>query len=236
MTVEPEEDGFAIRLDGRAVKTPAGRVLIAPGRATAEAAAAEWDAQCDKVDPLSMPVTRAVNVTLDRVIPEREAVQEIIAAYGGTDLLCYRADWPEDLVARQNAGWDPLLDWAERRHGAALVRAAGVMHVAQPPVATSRLAAALAAMDPFELTAMHDLVSLSGSLVIGLAVHEGEIARETAWTVSRIDEDFQAEQWGADEEEAALAARRRKDFMQAATLLDLLRADAAQGTSEGAGA
>ena len=220
----PEEGaGFAVALDGRRVKTPAGRLFLAPTRAAGEAAAAEWDAQEEEVNPLSMPVTRAVNVTLDRVIPERDAVVEIVAAYGATDLLCYRADWPEELAARQAAGWDPLLDWAETRWSAPLTRVAGVMHQAQPEASVRALADAVAAADPFELTPLHEFVALSGSLVLGLAVLEGRLDAETAWGLSRIDEDFQAEQWGDDEEAAALAARRRADFLQAETFLRLLR-------------
>ncbi|MGG7564692.1 ATP12 family chaperone protein [Rhodovulum sp. DZ06] len=215
--------GFAVELDGRRVKTPVGRTFLAPTRAMAEAAAAEWEAQEENVNPLSMPVTRAVNVALDRVIPERAAVQEIVAAYGETDLLCYRAEWPEELAGRQAAGWDPLLSWAETRHGAPLVRAAGIMHAAQPGASVAALTAAVAALDPFELTALHEFVVLSGSLVIGLAILDGAVEAETAWGLSRIDEDFQAEQWGVDEEAEALAARKRKDFLQAERFLALVR-------------
>lgn len=215
--------GFAVALDGRRVRTPAGRDFLAPTRAAAEAAAAEWDAQEENVDPLSMPVTRAVNVALDRVIPERAAVAEIVAAYGGTDLLCYRAEWPEQLAARQAQGWDPLLDWAEARYAAPLVRVAGVMHAAQPAPSVAALTQAVAAVDPFELTVLHEFTALSGSLVIGLALLEGRLAGEAAWGLSRIDEDFQIEQWGEDEEAAALAARRRADFLQAERFLALLR-------------
>lgn len=216
------EGGFAVHLDARPVKTPVGLAFVAPTLAMAEAAAAEWNAQGDKIDAMTMPVTRAVNVALDRVIPERDAVNEIVAAYGETDLLCYRAEWPAELAERQAAHWDAPLAWAASRHGARLILAQGVMHVAQPPEAVAALRAAVEALSPWRLTAAHELVALSGSLVLGLAVLEGEIAPDAAWTASRVDEDHQAEQWGADEEAAAHAERRRKDFLQAARFLTLL--------------
>ena len=222
-TVAAQEDGFTVLLDGRPVRTPAKTPFLAPTQAAAAAAAAEWDAQEEQVDPGAMPVTRMINTALDRVAPQIEAVRAEIAGYGGTDLLCYRADSPATLVANQAAAWDPLLAWAERRYGARLTLCEGVMPVAQPQAALSPLNQAVAAFTAFELTALHDLVTIPGSLIIGLAVAEDQIDLDEAWRVSRIDEDWQISQWGEDAEAAETAARRRADLDAAATFLALVR-------------
>lgn len=220
---EATEGGHTVRLDGRAVRTPAKTPLILPSLALAEAVAAEWDAQDAVVDPRRMPLTRSANAALDKVTPQFDEVAALIAAYGGTDLLCYRAEAPEELAARQAAAWDPWLDWARDSHGAPLAATRGVMHVDQPATSLSRLSAAVTAMTPFELTALHDLVALSGSLVLGLAVAEGAITPDAAWGLSRIDEAWQIEQWGADEEAAEVAALKRAEFLQARHFLTLCR-------------
>ena len=213
--VEVCEDGFTVRLDGRAVKTPAKAALVLPTRAMAEAVAAEWQAQGEKIDPTTMPVTRSANAALDKVRAQQAEVAELVAAYGETDLLCYRARTPEELVAQQAAAWDRWLDWAARRYQARLIVTAGVLPVAQPPEAQAALAARVAACDIWELAALHDLVGITGSLVLGLAVAEGEIAAEEAWQLSRIDEDWQIAQWGADEEAAEMAALKRAALIHA---------------------
>ncbi len=182
------------------------------------------DAQGEKVDPSTMPIARAANSAIDRVTPRRAEVAAMIADYGGSDLLCYRAPHPDPLIARQAAGWDPLLDWARDRYGASLIRVQGVMHAAQPEAAIAALNAAVDAFDPFRLTALHDLVTLSGSLVLGLAVADGRLSADQGWRLSRIDEDFQAELWGADAEAEAAAARKQADFEAAARFLALLDA------------
>lgn len=223
----PVPGGWGVTLDGRPVRTPAKAALVLPTQALAAAIAAEWDAQQGGIDPRTMPLTRAANSATDKVTPQFAEVAEIVAAYGGSDLLCYRAPGPDALVARQAAGWDRWLDWAADRAGARLATAAGVMHVPQDAACLAALAAPLRALSPFELTALHDLVALSGSLVLGLAVAEGALDAETAWELSRIDETWQAEQWGEDEEAAAMAAAKRADFLQARRFLTLLRQPAA---------
>lgn len=223
-TAEPEGDGWAVRLDGRPVRTPAGAPLVLPTRAMAEAAAAEWDAQEDRIRPEAMPVTRAANTVIDRIGAHREAVAEEIWRYGASDLLCYRAPYPRGLTERQAQAWDPLLDWAERRHGARMIRIAGVMHAAQPEPSLAALRAAVEAHDLYGLAALYDLTVLSGSLIIALAVAEGEVTAEEGWRLSRIDEDHQSEQWGEDAEAAATAALKRRDFLAARRLFDLLSA------------
>lgn len=215
--------GFAVDLDGKRVRTPAKAPLILPTRAMAQAVAAEWDAQVKTVDPRTMPVTRSANAALDKVGPQRAEVVTLIAAYGGSDLLCYRAASPVELVARQAAAWDPWLDWSRDSLGAALVTTTGVMPVAQSPAALDRLTSAVAGFDDFGLAALHDLVAMTGSLVLGLAVADGALDTETAWALSRLDEDWTREQWGADDEADALAARKAADLAHAAAFLALSR-------------
>lgn len=222
-TVEPCAAGFTVRLDGRAVKTPAKAAFEMPSQALAEAAAEEWRDQKDMVDPKTMPVTRAVNAAIDKVTPQFDEVVALLAEFGDSDVTCYRAALPEGLVARQAAIWDPLLDWAAEAYQARLVPVEGVMHAAQDARALARLAAPLKQMTAFELTAMHDLVSLSGSLVIGLAAFDGARPLETLWEASRVDEEWQIAQWGVDDEAAEVAQAKRDAFLQAGRFLDFLR-------------
>lgn len=227
------EGGFGVALDGRPVQTPARAPLRLPTRAMAGAVAEEWRAQEGELRPRTMPVTRAANAAVDTVAANPAAVAAIITAYGDSDLLCYRAESPEALRAREAEGWDPLLDWAADTFGARLVPVAGVMHVPQDPHALRRLAAPVEDMDPFELTALHDLVCLSGSLVIGLAaiLDVDDIGR--LWQLSRLGETWQEEQWGVDEEARAQAERKELEFRAAKRFNDLARgrSRAAPGTS-----
>ncbi len=209
------DGGFTVTLDGRAVKTPAKAALVVPTRAMAEAMAAEWDAQQGKVNPATMPVTRAANSAIDKVTAQFDEIVGLLAAYGGSDLLCYRALGPAELIARQAAGWDPLLDWSAEALGAPLRVTQGVVHLAQDPQSLERLRARVAALGVFELTAFHDLVAISGSLVLALAVIDGRLAAEVAWALSRIDEVWQTELWGHDEEADLAEAVRHDGFLQA---------------------
>jgi chaperone required for assembly of F1-ATPase len=214
-------DGNGITLDGRALRTPGKAPLILPSRALAQAVAAEWVAQRVEVDPLTMPLTRIANSAIDRVAPQAAEVASLIAAYGESDLLNYRATGPEALVARQAAGWDPVLAWAAQALAAPLRSGQGIVHIPQDPRAIAALAALTRALDPFRLAAFHDLVAISGSLILGFAVAEGHLAPESAWALSRIDEDWQAEQWGQDAEAAEAAARKHADFLTAARFFSL---------------
>lgn len=204
--------GFAVTLDGRTAKTPAGAPLVVPTLALAEAIAAEWAAQEDTVDPAAMPVTRAANAAIDLVGGRRAEVAAAIAAYADSDMLCYRAEEPEELALRQAEAWDPLLDWAASELGARLRPFSGVMHRPQDPAATARLAEMVAALGPFELVALQALVELSGSLVVGFAAIGGAWDAAALWTLSRIDEAWQEERWGADGEAAARTRAREADF------------------------
>jgi chaperone required for assembly of F1-ATPase len=219
----PAEGGYAVELDGRAVKTPAKAALVVPSLALAEAIAAEWQAQAELVDPRSMPVTRAANSAIDKVTPQFDEVAGLIAAYGDSDLLCYRAESPEGLVERQAEAWDPLIAWAAEALEAELEPRQGISHRPQPTESLARLDRAVRALTPFELTALHDLVAISGSLVIGLAAIRGHRPAEALWQLSRVDEDWQQQLWGVDEEAAAAAADARAAFLGAARFHALCR-------------
>lgn len=222
--VEPAGDGWQVVLDGKAVRTPGKRALLLPTRALAQAIADEWDAQADVIDPAAMPLTRAANSAIEKVAPQFDAVADMLAAYGETDLLCYRAGAPAALAERQAVGWDPLIDWAARTFKAPLKITEGVIPVAQDAAVLARLRARLDGLTPWQLTALHDLVTLPGSLILGLAVLEGRLDADAAHTLARLDEAFQAEQWGRDDEAEAAAASRLAAMQVAARLLDLLAA------------
>lgn len=209
------DGGYAIALDGRPVRTPAKAPLVLPTRALAEAIAAEWDAQDAEVRPDTMPLTRTANSAIDKVSRQHEEVAALLAAYGETDLLCYRADQPEELVARQAEAWDPLLDWADDALGARLVPVAGVIPAAQDSAALDRLADRVRSLDAFRLAAFHDLVALSGSLVLAFAAISGFRDGEEIWALSRIDESWQTEQWGEDEDAAEHTALKKQAFLDA---------------------
>lgn len=231
VTVVPEGEGFGIRLDAREIRTPAKAALVVPTRAFAEAIAEEWRAITEKIEPDRLPLTKAANTAIDRVSRHREAVIDAIAAYGDTDLLCYRADEPEGLRARQDAVWQPWLDWAEKTFGAALWPIEGVMHHAQDPSSLAALRHEVTRHDALGLTALYDLVTLSGSLVLGLAVARGALPAADAWTISRLDEIWQSEQWGVDHEAERSAAVRGAAFLNAETVLGLLGTGPARSTS-----
>lgn len=219
-----EEDGFAVTLDDRPVKTPAKRTLVLPTRAFAEAVAGEWDAQEEQIDPLTMPFTRTANAALDKVMSQQAEVADMLAAYGDSDLLCYRAEFPEPLVARQSAQWDPVLDWAEKVLNVRLHPRTGVMHMPQDPAALGALSTRVHALSAFELAGFHDLVSLSGSLILGFAAAHDWRTPKAIWDISRLDEIWQAEEWGKDVEAEATAAIKKQAFFHAKQVFDLSRA------------
>jgi len=215
------EDG-AILLDGRPVRTPARAPLVLSSPALADAVADEWRAQGEDIDPRSMPLTGLANAAIDRVAPDRAAFARPLAAYAESDLLCYRADAPEELVERQADAWDPLLDWARGRYDVHFTVTSGVIHAPQPPATVARLGEALLARDAFALAAMSPLVTIGGSLVVALALAEGRIGAEQAFDMTHLDELWQAEHWGEDQLALEARAARRLDFMAAAQLLTLL--------------
>ena len=221
--VSENPEGFGIALDARPVRTPAKRALHVPTRAFAEAIAREWEEQKGVIDPRTMPFTRTANAAVDKVAVQKAEVADMLAAYGDADLLCYRAEHPESLVARQKAEWDPMLDWAEMALSARLETRAGVMHAPQNALALENLRARVHALSPFELAAFHDLVSLTGSLILGFAATTDRFSPKAIWKISRLDEIWQAEEWGQDEDAEAAAAIKEAAFLHAKQVFDLLR-------------
>ena len=216
------EGGFAISLDGRPVRTPARAELIVPGRQLADAIAQEWASQPDDFDPRQMPLTGLANAAIDRVAPDPAAFADGLARYAETDLTCYRAAEPDELVARQAEHWDRLLDWARGRYDIHFELVTGIIHRPQPRPTLERLTAAVRALDPFRLAGLSPLVTIGGSLIAGLAVLSGDLDAETAFAATHLDELWQAEQWGEDALAAQARAHRQRDFMAAARFLDLL--------------
>jgi chaperone required for assembly of F1-ATPase len=204
-----------VHLDDRPVRTPKKAPLILPTQRLAEAVAAEWLVQGERVDPTSMPFTRTANSAVDTVAVHYDSVARMVADYGASDLLCYRAEGPAELVDMQARGWDPMLDWAADVFGARLRTATGIIHVAQSPESLVVLERLVREQTPFQLAAFHDLVSISGSLILALAVVHGSTTADDAWRLSRIDEDWQISQWGEDEEAADVAQRKRAAFLLA---------------------
>lgn len=223
VSVTQSANGFGIALDDRPVRTPAKRALTVPTRTLAEAVAAEWEAQEAAINPGTMPFTRTANSALDKVAVQKAEVADMLAEYGDADLLCYRATHPEALVARQAAVWDPMLDWAEAALGARLQARAGVMHVPQEADALAVLRARVHAFDVFELAAFHDLVSLSGSLILAFATVAQTHSPKAIWMISRLDEIWQAEEWGQDDDAEAVAAIKEAAFLHAKQVFDRLR-------------
>lgn len=223
VSLEQGTFGHAIRLDGRRVKTPTGNELALPTRRLADAVVAEWDAVAKDIDPALMPMTGFANAAIDRVAPDRAAFAAAIAAYGETDLFCYRAAKDEPLAERQAAIWDPWLEWARQRYDVNFVVVEGVMHQPQPDQTISRLNAAAAARGTFELAAMAKLAHLSGSLIATLAVVEQAGDAAKIWQAACLDELWQEELWGADHWAQKNRADRETDFMAAVRFLDHLR-------------
>ena len=219
----PVEGGYGVLLDGRIVRTPSRAALTLPTAALAEAIAAEWAAQEGVVRPDTMPMTHSANSALDKVAVQAAEVAAMLAAYGETDLLCHRADAPAALVAEQAAAWDPLLDWAATALGAPLRPTAGLIAADQPASSLAALRLRLEAEDVFALTALHDLVALSGSVLIGLAAVDAVLPVEELWRRSRIDETWQESRWGIDAEAASVAAAKRAAFLDAARFHRLSR-------------
>lgn len=216
--------GFAVELDGRGVKTPAGKPLVLPTRALADAVAGEWNAQGDDIDPKSMKLMPLAGTALDRVPDVRDGLIEGLLRYADTDLLCYRAAHPDDLAVRQARAWQPLLDWAADELGARLNVTEGVIAVAQDDAARRALRAQLEPLDDLALTAMGEMVGITGSLVIGLALVKGRISVDEALVACHVDEDHQIEQWGEDPEAKRARDLKAQDLRAAYRFFALSRA------------
>ena len=219
VAVAPE--GHAVRLDGKPVRTPAGRVLAAPTLALGEAIAAEWNAQADTIDPAQMPLTRLANAIIDGVADHPAPVAAEIEKYLGSDLVCYRASSPHGLAERQARLWDPILDWAREKLDATFALGEGVVFVTQPDTA---LTAALGAIptDPWRLGAVHAVTTLTGSALLALALARGRLTADEAWQAAHVDEDWNMEQWGRDELALERRAFRFAELQAAATVLQSL--------------
>lgn len=212
-------EGYAVQLDGKPVRTPGKALLALPTRQAAELVAREFEAQKETINPVSMPVLRLVNTAIDGVASDTQAVLEDVMRFSSSDLLCYRADTPEELVARQSAIWDPVLDWAHSTLAARFFLAEGVMHVEQPREAIAAVGIWLRQRDePFLLSSIHLMTSLTGSALLALAVEAGAMTPDEAWNAAHLDEDWTIEHWGEDEEASQRRAARRRDFDAAASL------------------
>lgn len=217
----PMRDGvYPLLLDGRPARTPGRNHLTVPHPVIAEALVREWAAQGNEINPASMPMTRLVNSVIDGVSHTREAVVAEIVRFAGSDLLCYRAGYPEQLMRRQADLWDPLLDWARERLGARFILTEGVMFVEQPPASIEAVHRAVSVQaSPYVIGGLHVLTGLAGSVLIALALAHRYIDVDTAWRAAHVDEDVQAEMWGVDEEAQARRAARFKEFSAAAMLV-----------------
>ncbi len=222
VTVEETADGYRLLLDGRPVQTPARQSMLLPSRTLAEAVAEEWRAQGEEIEPAAMPLTRLVNTVLDGVRATRETVIEAILRLGESDLLSYRAESPAELARRQTQ-WDPILDWAADRHGARLLVTSGIAPIEQPAEAMAALGQTVSSRDDYAVAALHVLASVTGSLVLGLAVLDEALTPADAFALSRLDEGFQAEKWGLDREAEERAERLAVEMEQATRLARLSR-------------
>ena len=216
-------DGYGVSLDGRTVNTPLGEALIVPSAVLAQEIASEWQGQGDKIVPDTMPMMRLACTAIDKLGPNRDNIVEQMCEYGANDLLCYRAEGPVDLVERQTAIWQPLLDWAGDSYGAGLESTSGIVHISQPEKAISKLRRAVDDHDDFEMTALAEITQLTGSLVLGLAFSSDHIGWEEALDASQLDETWQNERWGEDYEAADRKKNRRSDMETTARFLMLVR-------------
>jgi len=223
VSIAADEAGWHVYLDGKVLRSPAKRDFALPTRALAEAIAAEWDAQAEKIAPQSMPLMQLAATAIDRVAAERVRVLAETAGYGGSDLVCYRAAAPEDLARRQAESWQPLVAWVAERYDVALAVTTGIVAVAQPEHALARFRQVLEAADHFALTALAAMTGAAGSLVIALALAEGRLTPEQAAAAALLDELYQAEKWGSDPEAEQRRAAIRRDLADALAFLRLTR-------------
>lgn len=222
VSLEQSTFGYAVRLDGRPVKTPTRNELALPTKRLADAVVAEWESVEKTVDPMRMPMTGFANAAIDRVGVDRDDFAAAIAAYGETDLFCYRAAEGEALAERQAEIWDPWMNWARDRYDVSFVIIEGIMHQPQPELTLGKLRAAVAARGTFELAAMAKLAHLSGSLIATLAVVEHAGSAQDIWNATCLDELWQEELWGADHWAQKNRSDREGEFLQAVRFLDLL--------------
>ncbi|MFT4121696.1 ATP12 family chaperone protein [Bradyrhizobium sp.] len=220
--VAEADGGFAITLDGKPIRTPSGRQVVIPTRPLADAVALEWAAQGETIDPVTMPLTRLANSVVEGVVDRVDLVTDDLAKYFQSDLLFYRAGHPEALVAREAAHWDPVLFWAAETLGAHFILSEGIMHVKQPDEAVQAARAALPA-DPWSVAALHVVTTLTGSALLALALAHGVRDPDQVWAAAYVDEDWNADQWGVDEEAASRRVTRLRDFQAAVAVLAAMK-------------
>ena len=218
------DGGYAVQLDGKSIKTPLGTLLVMPNEVLAGAVADEWNAQGDEIDPKSMDLTPLAGTAIDRVPGVRDDLIEGLLRYGDTDLLCYRSEHPKDLVQRQDAAWQPLLDWAADTLGARLEPTQGIVPITQAATARAAFKAVLDGYDNWTLAALGELVGISGSLVVGLALVKGHLSVQDALSICHVDEDHQIETWGLDAEAVKRRENVTKDLTAAYRFYELLNA------------
>lgn len=221
--IAPTEAGFMLLLDSKPAMTPAKQPLQLPSAALADAIAAEWLGQGDRIDPDTMPMTRLASIALDLVAPRALEVIDAIANYVGTDLVCYRAEAPPELVRRQHAAWQPLVDWAANRFDAPLVVTQGILPRAQPQSSLAAIKAWVATRSAWELAALNLATTALGSIVLALALAEGRIGAEAAFAASVLDETFEIERWGEDAEQMRRRRAVSEDVHASAQFLSLLK-------------
>ena len=222
-TVFADTANINIHLDGKPIKTPGGENLTVQNFHVGALVADEWNRQKHKIDPQTMPVTRLINTAIDGVLKDMQPVKDDIIKFAGSDLLCYRADSPEGLVANQQKLWEPLIEWAKNSLGAPFLVQTGIVHVSQPGESLGAFGRQVNLIDdPVLLTALHSLTAISGSAIIALALYKGEIDLAHGWCAAHVDEDWQISQWGEDSEAETFRATRKLEFGAAMRLLEAL--------------
>ncbi len=215
------EAGYLVKLDDKILKTPAKRQMVLPTEALAKKVALEWDEQVEEIDPTTMPFTKSANAALDKVSEQFEEVSSLLGEYGDTDLLYYRADSPPELQKRQKIGWDPIVKWAENTLKVQINCGTGIVYIPQNEQIFSEMRIKISNLNIFELTAFYDMVSITGSLILGLAIINGRLSAEEAYQLSRVDELWQLEQWGEDEEAHAVSSLKNAEILHSEEFFSL---------------
>jgi chaperone required for assembly of F1-ATPase len=216
-------DDLGIALDGRPVMTPMKAPLQLPTRRSADAVAAEWAEQGEHINPATMTLTKLANTAIDRVAEHRAAIEREILDYANSDLVCYRADRPPQLVELHDRFWNPIVDWARTELDAPFEVTDGILHSPQPEAAIAAFTVAVRELTDFELAAFHSIMTLTGSALIAMMLAREALAPEAAWTAAHVDEDYQVEHWGQDAEAQARRAGRHTEFMACCRFLALAR-------------
>lgn len=223
VTIAQEGELYRLLLDGRAIKSPAKKTIEVPKKAIAEALLLEWEAQTETIDPATMPITRLVNSAIDGVEDARAAMLDEIVSYLGNDFICYPATHPERLVERQNVHWLPVIDWAGKELGGLFIQVAGIMAIEQSPAMGKKLQELWQELDIFQLAAVHSIMTLTGSALLPFAYWKGFVDLEAMWNAAMVDEDWNIEMWGEDEEASKRRAFRRSDVEAASCLIEAFR-------------